>query len=187
MGRSSEFHGGAYGNFEPEPVDLDLSDKVTDHPFYSQPSHYLYHEPDRETSETCMEPGCGRRIHEHKAVYLPPVRGALERIAEAGEQYKQTVREGKERIAKQSYQNDLHMQGHYGIGEHTIQGKGWSDRGPKNLKELKTHLVEDHDLWEEDADEMDDHAAAHARWHANNEFGGETHTHGPPKRHRAED
>lgn len=180
MGRSAEFHG-AYGDFGPEPVDINLSDKVDDHPHYGQDPDNPFHDPNLPSSPNCQFPGCGRQVHEHRAQSMKPTRAAYEMLTDAAAAHKQTVREGKERAAQQSYQNDLQMQGHYGIGEHTITGKGWSDRGPQTKAELKNHLVEDHDVWEEDADEMDDHAAAHARWHAS---GGENHEHGPPRKRR---
>jgi hypothetical protein len=189
MGRRGEFHGAAYGNFEPEPVDLDLSDKVTDHPFYSQPSHYEFHEPDEPKSETCMEPGCGRRVHEHKAMYLPPTRESAGLFREVIEGRKTERREASERAAHTSHAEDQHMQSHHGIAPHFMSGRGWvNEKGPSSKRALSQHLHEDHYVHKEDVREMESPATSHARWHASQEYGGEEHHHHvEQKRYKAED
>lgn len=189
MGRSSEFQGAAYGNFEPEPVDVDLSDKVTEHPFYSQPSHFRFHEPDEPMSKTCMEPGCGRSVNEHKAIYLPPTRAAAGMFEAVIEGRKTERREASERAAKEDYENEQAMKSPHGTAPHFVSGPGWiNEKGPQTPKQLRKHLVDDHELWPEDAKEMERPAVDHARWHANQEFGGETHHHHTdPIRHHPED
>lgn len=182
MGRRDEFHagrGGAYGDFSPEPVDIDLSDKVSDHPFYDQPSHLPFHDPNLPMSTKCMEPGCGRQVHEHQSQSMKPTQQGYEMMLRAVEEAKTSRRTEKETAARESFENDEAMKGHHGIGRHTIQGHGWSDRGPKNLDELKTHLVEDHDTDEDDVEMMEHHASSHARWHAEEDWDW-GHDHHPP-------
>lgn len=176
MGRGSEFHGGAYGNFQPEPVDIDLSDKVTEHPFYEQAHTNQYFEPTEPKHETCQYPGCGRRVHEHRSMYLPPTREAMEMISRAVGEAKAQKRGAKEKEARESHENDEMMKGPYGTGAHVVRARGWSDTGPSTKKQLKQHLIDDHDLDPDDLKYMPNLARDHARWHRQGDD--DLHTHG---------
>jgi hypothetical protein len=184
MGRSAEFHGAAYGNFEPAAVDIDLSDKVTDHPFYSQDPSLHFHEPDLPQSKTCQSPGCGRQLHEHRAQYLPPTREAMEMMGIMADRARLERRQGKEKEARQDAENDELMKGPYGTGPHTMSGKGWTDTGPKNKTELKRHIIEDHDIDPDDLKYMPHLARSHSLWHQQGDD--DDHIHAPALRRKAE-
>jgi hypothetical protein len=177
MGRSAEFQGGAYGDFKPAPVDIDLSDKVTDHPFYSQDPGLGFHEPDLPQSKQCQSPGCGRQLHEHRAQHLPPTRAAYDMIVGGIEQAKTERRQGKEKEARYDHENDELMKGPYGTAPHTMEGKGWTDNGPKNKTELKRHIIEDHQVESDDLKYMPHLARSHALWHAQGDDDDHRHVH----------
>ena len=182
MGRRDEFaagHGGAYGNFQPEPVDIDLSDKVTDHPHRGQLGEF--HDPGVPMSKQCLEPGCGRLVHEHRSQHLPPTREAYEMMTNAVAAERNRKRAGKEKEARESHENDELMKGHHGIGEHTVTGQGWSDRGPRTAAELRRHMIDDHQVDSEDMDYIPHLARSHKIWHDQGDD--DDHTHGPRRKH----
>ncbi|HET7110275.1 MAG TPA: hypothetical protein VFI41_05350 [Gemmatimonadales bacterium] len=172
MGRQEHFNAGAYGDFEPTE-DINLSDKVSDHPFYGQSGPF--HEPDQPTSPTCLQ--CGRGRNEHKSIHLPPTREGYAAMQQMVEGAKTQRRQGKEKEALESDQEGMAKGSPYGTKPHFVRGRGYIEKGPSSNKELRQHLVDDHDLWEEDAADIEHPARSHARWHAQNEFGGETHDH----------
>jgi hypothetical protein len=164
MGRSAEFHG-AYGNFEPEPVDVDLSDKVTDHPHYSQDPGLPFHEPNLPQHAQCQYPGCGRQVHEHRAQSMKPTKDAYDMIVGGIEAAKAERRNTKAKEAREDHENDELMKGPHGIGTHVVQGKSWTDSGPKTKTELKRHMIEDHQVEPDDLKYMPHLARSHSLWH----------------------
>lgn len=156
-------------------MDIDLSDKVTDHPHYGQPPELKFHDPSLPMSKKCLYPGCGRNVHEHRAQSLPPTKEAYDMMLGGIEAAKGERRASKEKEARYEFENDELMKGPHGVADHTVKGKGWSEKGPSNVRELRRHIMEDHQVDRDDLKYMPHLARSHSLWHQQGDD--EDHTH----------
>jgi len=153
MGRSAEFGSGAdYGR------EINLSTKVSDHPFYGQSGPF--HEPDQPMSPTCLHCGAGRG--EHSSIHLPPTREGYAAMQRMVEDTKTERREASGQAARESDQQDKAKASPYGLGGN---------------RALRRHLAEKHEMDPDDAKEMERPAYFHRKWHTMGEYNPDGHQH----------